>query len=46
MHASETADPWLLYDPAAPDYVNDLVEIAPGWGYWISVDTDDTWTIP
>jgi VCBS repeat-containing protein len=46
MHANETTDPWLLYDPAAPSYVNDLTALDPGWGYWVSVDADDTWTVP
>ena len=46
MHADMPADPWLLYDPIAPNYVNDLTELTPGWGYWISVVSDDTWTVP
>ena len=46
MHADMPADPWLLYDPTAPAYVNDLTELTPGWGYWISVDSDDLWTVP
>jgi hypothetical protein len=46
MHANQTVDPWLLYDPLAPSYVNDLLALEPGWGYWISVDADDTWTVP
>ena len=46
MHANRPADPWLLYDPTAPAYVNDLTELTPGWGYWISVDSDGTWTVP
>ena len=46
MHADRPADPWLLYDKTAPAYVNDLTELTPGWGYWISVVSDDIWTVP
>jgi hypothetical protein len=45
MHASQVEDPWLLYDPAAPPYASDLSGLAPGWGYWIKVDAEDTWTV-
>ncbi|MDT8381827.1 MAG: putative Ig domain-containing protein, partial [Brevefilum sp.] len=44
-HAPEF-DPWLLYDPTAPSYANDLTEMAPGWGYWVEVNTSGTWDLP
>jgi hypothetical protein len=36
-HASDTADPWKIYDPVAPGYANDLAAMAPGYGYWIYI---------
>jgi len=45
-HASDTADPWKKYNPAAPSFLNDLVEMEPGWGYWIRVSEDCTWSVP
>ena len=45
-HASDTSDPWKLYDSSAPPYASDLNEMTPGWGYWIYVLADSTWTIP
>lgn len=30
-------DPWMLYDPAVPDFVNDLDEFRPWLGYWIKI---------
>lgn len=44
--ASDTADPWKLYDPAAPGYANDLVEMLPGYGYWIFVNVADILEVP
>jgi hypothetical protein len=35
FHADDLADPWKLFDPAAPVWVNDLTAMEPGWGYWI-----------
>jgi hypothetical protein len=40
-HANDTSDPWKLYDVGVPDWVNDLNQLDPGWGYWIKVGTDD-----
>ncbi len=28
-------NPWLIHDPAAPPFVNTLVQFEPGKGYWI-----------
>ncbi len=44
FHANET-EPWKTYDPVAPSYANNLIEITPNWGYWINVSSDSTWTI-
>ena len=35
--ASDTTDPWKVYDVTAPTWVNDLHELAYGHGYWINV---------
>jgi hypothetical protein len=45
FHAADTADPWKLYDVGAPAYANDLKQLAPGWGYWVKVSSDPTWTV-
>lgn len=44
--ATDGTDPWELYDPAAPAYVNDLTQLEPGMGYWIKVSEAATWTVP
>jgi hypothetical protein len=44
-HADDVQDPWKLFDPNAPGYVNDLTEMTPGWGYWIYVTADHTWQV-
>jgi hypothetical protein len=33
--ADDTADHWKVYDVSVPSYVNDLVTMEPGLGYWI-----------
>jgi hypothetical protein len=43
-HAAD-ADLWKMYDPSATSYVNDLLELSPGWGYWINVGSNSTWTV-
>ena len=45
FNSTNTADPWKIYDPAAPPYANDLAALQPGWGYWIYVSADCTWQI-
>jgi hypothetical protein len=35
--SSDSADPWKMFDPAAPSYMNDLNVMVPGLGYWIKV---------
>jgi hypothetical protein len=44
-NASDTTNLWTLYDPSAPSYVNDLAQMAPGFGYWVFIDTDATWNV-
>ncbi len=47
-HANDTSDPWdpwKLFDPTATNYANDLKAMTPGWGYWIDVTADSTWTV-
>jgi hypothetical protein len=44
-HANDAVDPWKLFDPIAPVWANDLNPIQPGWGYWIYVTDDATWTV-
>jgi hypothetical protein len=41
-HAND-ADTWKRYAPGVPG--NDLLELAPGWGYWIKVGTTSTWHV-
>jgi RHS repeat-associated protein len=40
--ASDTADPWELYDVSIPSWANDLQVLRPGHGYWIlaTAETD------
>src|SRR5262249_36911465 len=33
--AADVADPWEVYDVAAPAWANDLQALQPGRGYWI-----------
>jgi hypothetical protein len=44
-HGSDTADPWKMFDRTAPPYANDLLEMAPGWGYWVRISADHTWEV-
>ena len=44
-HASDTADPWKKFDPLMPINLNDLKVLAPGWGYWVDVNTAATWNV-
>ena len=44
-HANEPADPWKLFSRTAPTWSNDLTELEPGWGYWIKVSADHTWSV-
>jgi hypothetical protein len=44
-HANDGSDPWKLYDRIGASYANDLDELTPGWGYWIMMNADHTWTV-
>ena len=44
-HLAEPADPWKLFDRAAPVYSNDLTNLQPGWGYWMYLTAEDVWDI-
>jgi PKD domain len=45
-HANDPiGDPWKLFDPLAYPYANDLKSLTPGWGYWIRVTADASWTL-
>jgi hypothetical protein len=44
-HATDTADPWKLFDRTAPAWANDLTDLTPGWGYWIRVSADRPWGV-
>ncbi len=35
--ATDSTDPWKVYDVTVPDYVNDLAMLEFGHGYWVSV---------
>jgi len=43
--ADDTAAPWKIYDVSVPTYVNDLVTMEPGVGYWIHVNENCTLVI-
>jgi hypothetical protein len=32
---TDAPDPWAVFDPAAPGYVNDATALEPGRGYWL-----------
>ena len=44
-HASDTTDSWKLYDYNAPLYANDLAVLSPGYGYWVYVTAEHTWSV-
>jgi hypothetical protein len=44
-HASDTADPWKMFDRTAPPYANDLGEMTAGSGYWVKVTAGHTWEV-
>jgi hypothetical protein len=45
-HAADTGDPWKLYDYAPGSGAgNDLLELTPGWGYWVQATTTTTWHV-
>jgi hypothetical protein len=44
-HANDAADPWKLFDTAAPDYRDDLKEMIPGYGYWVKTTAGYSWQV-
>ena len=42
-HAIDTGDEWKLFDQSQNPLLNNLAEMAPGWGYWVKVSADHTW---
>ena len=34
-----------MYDRTGPSFANDLLELAPGWGYWVLVTADHPWSV-
>ena len=44
-HAIDTGDVWKKFNPYAFPYSNNLKTMTPGWGYWIQVTADGTWTV-
>jgi len=36
-HPEDSEDAWRLFDTSAPPLVNDLTQLAPGFGYWVRV---------
>jgi hypothetical protein len=43
--ATDTTDPWKVYDVTVPDWVNDLSVLEFGRGYWINVSETITWCL-
>jgi hypothetical protein len=43
-HASD-ADQWKKFDQSAPVFANDLLELAPGYGYWVKAGSSHTWSV-
>lgn len=43
--ASDTADPWKIYNPAAPSYANDLTNLSPGTACWIKMNANRNLTV-
>jgi uncharacterized repeat protein (TIGR02543 family) len=44
-HANDAAPQWKLFDREAQPYANDLTQLTPGWGYWIKVNADHSWSV-
>jgi len=43
--ATDAADPWKVYAPSAPAWVNDLKVLEFGRGYWINATQPMTWLV-
>jgi hypothetical protein len=44
--SSQPPDPWKLYNPSAPPFVNDLEEMTAQGGYWLDMTTSASWQVP
>jgi hypothetical protein len=42
--AFDSSDPWKHNNTNKPEIMNDLKEMKPGYGYWVYVTINDTWT--
>ena len=36
---------WKRYDLSGPEFLNDLIIMEPGRGYWIDMKSNDTWIL-
>ena len=43
--SADASDPWKIFDPQAPAFVNDLTALGPTRGYWIDMKTAATLTV-
>ncbi len=41
----DPTNPWKLFDRNGPVYVNDMSVMSNGWGYWVKVSADCTWSV-
>ncbi len=41
----DAADPWKVYDPSVPDFVNDLNSVDPRIGLWVQMSASDVLTV-
>lgn len=45
LDACDSGDPWKVYDPHAPDFVNDLDTIDETMGVWVSMAEGAAWEV-
>ena len=45
FHADDVPDPWKLFNRTGPPFANDLTQLTPGWGYWIKISVNHTWSV-
>ncbi len=45
FHSNEVADPWKMFNRTGLPYANDLNQLSPGWGYWVKVNVNHTWSV-
>jgi hypothetical protein len=44
-HANDSTDVWKLFNRTGLPYANDLTQMAPGWGYWVKLIANKTWSL-